>query len=281
MDDLLAPLIDAGKQGVEILCLDGNTCWVFPLLAAYIADHPEQCLVACCKENHCVCCIVQPNDCEDLGPSPTQDPDKVVEALQNDVSDNPSAHIARDFHNQGLKTIYPPFWSFLPYASIFTFFTPDLLHQIHKGVFFNHLYSWCQDLIGQKELNTRWEAMTSYAGLKHFKQGVSTISQWTGNEYKEMERAFVDIVAGAMDAQAVQTACALMDFTMYVQYPIHTSKTLAATTQALETFHKLQSSFLTICNHFNIPRLHAISHYVDVIKTHASEKNLRAVLSSS
>jgi hypothetical protein len=112
--------------------------------------------------------------------------------------------------------------------------------------------------------------MTSYAGLKHFKQGVSTISQWTGNEYKEMERAFVGVVAGAMDAKAVQAARALMDFAMYAQYPIHTSETLAAMTQALKTFHKLRSSFSTIRDHFNIPKLHAISHYVDLIKTHGS-----------
>jgi hypothetical protein len=270
MDDLLAPLRDAGKQGVEMLCPDGNTRWIFPLLAAYIADHPEQCLVACCKENRCVRCTVQPNDREDLDPSPVRDPDKTAQALQNDASDNPSARIAREFHAQGLKTVYPPFWSSLPHTNIFTSFTPDLLHQIHKGVFFDHLYSWCQSLIGEKELDARWKAMASYAGLKHFKRGISTISQWTGNEYKEMERGFVGVVAGAMDAQAVQATRALMDFSMYAQYPIHTSETLAAMTQALETFYKLRLSFSAVCSHFNIPKLHAISHYVNLIKTHGS-----------
>jgi hypothetical protein len=270
MENLLAPLQNAGRNGVEMLCPDGFTRWVFPLLAAYIADHPEQCLVACCKENHCVCCIVHPNERGNLEPSPLRDPEKTLQLLKNDLSQMPSPYLAKEFHKQGLKTIYPPFWASLPHANIFASFTPDLLHQIHKGVFYDHLYSWCKELIGEKEIDARWKAMTSYAGLKHFKNGVSCISQWTGNEYKEMERAFVGVVAGAMKPEAVQAARALMDFAMYAQYPIHTTETLNSMTKALETFHNLKDAFSSIRSHFNIPKLHAISHYTASIKAFGS-----------
>jgi hypothetical protein len=75
-----------------------------------------------------------------------------------------------EFKDNGLHAVYRPFWAEMPHTDIFLAFTPNLFHQIHKGVFKDHLVKWCVKIIEEEEMDTHFKAIPDYPGLWHFKK---------------------------------------------------------------------------------------------------------------
>src|SRR6202044_829230 len=65
---------------------------------------------------------------------------------------------------------------------------------------------------------------------------------------------------------------AVVDFIYYAQLRVHTSKTLEAWEKTLKVFHENKQVFidLEICEHFNIPKVHQMLHYIQSIKSHGT-----------
>lgn len=265
MQIILEPLIAAGKDGIETTCADNFVRCIFPILAAYVADYPEQCLVACCMENRCPCCVVGRDKRGENTESPLRSPGATLRTL----SKHKNGEDPYLFDDEGLRPIYYPFWADLPYADIFTCITPDILHQLHKGVFKDHLVKWCTSLTSEDEVDARFKAMTNYHGLRHFKKGISSVSQWTGKEHKEMERVIVTILAGLVDPRVLRAVRAVLDFIYYAQYQSHTDITLTRMRDALDTFHLYKDAFIELHHgeDLNIPKVHSMLHYLDSIRS--------------
>ena len=82
-----------------------------------------------------------------------------------------------------------------------------------------------------------------------------------------MERTFVGVMAGAVNDEVLTVVRAAIYFIYFSQLHSHTTKSLSSLQQCLETFHIHKNVFieLGICEHFNIPKLHNIQHYIDAI----------------
>jgi hypothetical protein len=265
---ILEPLIAAGKQGIDMPCADNFVRRVFPILAAYVADYPEQCLVACCMENRCPCCVVGRDNRGDNTKSALRSQASTLSTLSQH-KDGKDPYL---FDDEGLRPIYYPFWADLPHTVIFACITPDILHQLHKGVFKDHLVKWCTSLASVYEIDARYKAMTDHHGLRNFEKGISFISQWTGKEHKQMERVIVAVLAGIVDTRVLKTVCAVMDFIYYAQYQRHTDITLARMQNALNAFHSHKDIFidLQVRRGFNISKLHSMLHYIGSIRSFGS-----------
>ena len=199
--------------------------------------------------------------------SDLRDPEKALKVLERKHKGKKPTQ----FDSEGLRAVYEPFWKDLPHANIFAAITPDILHQLHKGVFKDHLVKWCTSIIGEAEIDVQFKAMNGYPGLRHFKSGISLVSQWTGAEHKQMQRIFVTLLAGApnIDDDILTIVRALIDFVYYSQFQLHTLETLDTMQDCLNTFHSRKDVFvkLGVQEDFNIPKFHAMQHYINAIQS--------------
>ncbi|QRV73901.1 plasma membrane ATPase 4 [Ceratobasidium sp. AG-Ba] len=265
MRALVKPLADAAKTGVEVPCADGGVRRIYPLLASYIADFPEQCKVACIKQTHCPLCTAHPKQKGDLANWPPRTHDEVTKAMD--------AHRVRGnakFERMGLFDV-DPFWRGYPYIRVDCLLTPDLLHQLHKGVMKDHLTRWVTEILKKQVMDERHSTMPEYHGMRHFKNGITSVSQWTGRELKEMAKVLLPVVSDR-NKKVVAAARALLDFMYLAHSSALTDTELNSMERCLRTFHQNKSVFwplgaLQTREAFHgIPKIHMIQHYVGLIR---------------
>jgi len=167
MSIIFKSMAEASKSGIDMVCADNHIRHIYPILAAYIADFPEQCLVAAVKECNCPICVINP----ELRGEPSNDEIRDPKWMLKILHSWGTPEEREEFINLGLRPVPEPFWADLPHTNIFTCFTPDLLHQLHKGVFKDHLVKWCIQLAegGATEIDRCFKCVPSHPSLRHFK----------------------------------------------------------------------------------------------------------------
>ncbi|KAG8793370.1 hypothetical protein FRC12_002890 [Ceratobasidium sp. 428] len=271
MEKLLAPLREVWEDGVEMWCPDGRLRRIFPRIAAYIADFPEQSLQSCTSEGSCPMCKTKyKGRGTDNDPIALRDQEETLDVLR--------AYFAQTHKNVAelgplsLKPVWP-WWGDLPDVNLPTCFAPDLLHQIHQGVFKTHLLRWLKHLVGAKKMDERFVSIPLAAGMRRFSKGITGVSQWTGRESKQMAAQILPIVIGNVKSiEVAKMVIALMNFMFRSQLSSLSETDLREMEADLETFHRLKDALVVqgvyeSSERFDrIPKLHMLRHYVHMVR---------------
>ncbi|KAI0323498.1 hypothetical protein GY45DRAFT_1264472 [Cubamyces sp. BRFM 1775] len=270
---ILAPLKTAGIDGIELATGRDDVYRGHPIFTMHISDYPEQLLVTGCKKVECPKCPIPADEIGEPSGRPTalRDLEKILVALGR-IDDGPRvfAHACRA---AGIKPIRNLYWKDLPYVNIFRSITPDLLHQLYQGVI-KHVLSWLKEAFGPEEIDARCRYLPPNHHIRVFANGITKLQHVTRHEHADICRVLLGLIiglplpGGMSSIQLVRALRSLLDFLYLAQYPSHTSTTLRLLRDALDRFHRNKHIFirLGIREHFKIPKLHLLEHYVSSIK---------------
>ncbi|KAI1783377.1 hypothetical protein LXA43DRAFT_1133211 [Ganoderma leucocontextum] len=254
MSFLLKPLKEAGKTGIAMMGGDGVWRHCHPILAIYVGDYPEQCLIAGAYNGDCPVC-----DClhDELGMFPSiheyRDLDAILEALHHPEAAD-FTHKCRDANIKPIQCV------------------------------FKHLLSWLKDACGAAEIDARASRLPPNHGVRIFWKGITKLARVSGAEHKQISRFLLGLVVDmplpdpddrTSTAPLVRATRSLLEFLNIAQYPVHTDDTLTSLDAALASFHEARDIFvdLGVCSGFNIPKLHFLLHYVHFIKLFGTTDN--------
>ncbi|TFK58421.1 hypothetical protein BDN72DRAFT_782112, partial [Pluteus cervinus] len=201
------------------LCGDGHYRRVIYGIGPYIADYPEHCLMSgivygCCPR----CTASRANLDFDPGGIPRSSTHTRLMFVVERGS------LSKMWDKHGIVADVQLFTMSFPRADIHDLLTPDLLHQVIKGVFKDHLVTWIVEWMENepngKELLSKFDrriaAAPSFPGLRRFPQGRG-FKQWTGNDSKALMKVILPALDGLVPAGMVRALSTFLEFCYIVR----------------------------------------------------------------
>ncbi|KAF8073482.1 hypothetical protein FPV67DRAFT_1559904 [Lyophyllum atratum] len=205
---IFAPL-RAGMTVPEVVrCPDGHFRRAIHSLGPYIADYPEQVWLAGIVQGWCPKCEASPDN---LDGNPGETRRRRHERTDFIIKCFDPGTVWEDY---GIRSDIVPFTHGFPCTDIQTLLSPDLLHQLIKGTFKDHLVTWVNEYLHVKygetralgiihDIDRRISAVPSYAGLRRFSEGRDFV-QWTGDDSKALMKVYIAAIAGHVPSTMVQ-----------------------------------------------------------------------------
>ncbi|KAK1227851.1 hypothetical protein PQX77_009129 [Marasmius sp. AFHP31] len=248
---------------------DGYYRRVIYSLGPYIGDYPEQVLLACIVQGWCARCTAPHDDLDGPG---------VARSHEHTVLVQEAMSAARQWDDYGVISGILPFTHSFPRADIHASIAPDILHQLIKGTFKDHLVTWVQEYLKMyssskaeaarimADIDRRIAAAPLFPELRRFPEGCG-FKQWTGNDSKALMKVYLPAIAGHVPDGVVRTLAAFIEVCYLIRRDVHSEDTIREISRQIDIFHAEREVFkdLDVKDTFSLPRQHSLSHYPQLI----------------
>ncbi|KAH9170690.1 hypothetical protein EDB89DRAFT_1907533 [Lactarius sanguifluus] len=234
-----------------VKCPDGHFRRAIYGLGPYIADYPEQVWLSGIVQGWCPKCLARPDFLDD--PSAHCRTHEKTDLLIN--SFNPKVL----WDDYGTRSDVMPFTHEFPRADIHELLCPDLLHQVIKGTFKDHLVTWVNQYQIEEhgetrgleiiqDIDRRISAVPPFPGLRRFPDG-RDFAQWTGDDSKSLMKVYLAAIVGHVPLDMVKCVSAFLDFCYIARHNAISAKGLDNLQDALTRFHQHRDIFIRTGDH--------------------------------
>ncbi|KAH8996029.1 hypothetical protein EDB92DRAFT_1967415 [Lactarius akahatsu] len=244
MDKAFAQCKDATITGCFVADPHSHLHWSFLLLAAWIADLPEQHLISAVANStspHSLAITNQFGDAHCHSPHHGLVTIKLIQDLTSPVDPWKLGAFQDKVKELSLNGVHLPFWRDWYLANPFHFLMLEILHTCHK-FFFDHPLQWCINAVGAFELDSRFQSLHPHVGFHHFGNGVTHVQQMTGHEHCDIQHSIIAVIAGAIPPRFLRAIRALIDFIYQVQSPFLTESAISSFVDSLKEFHNKKAA---------------------------------------
>ncbi|KAI5849422.1 hypothetical protein DFP73DRAFT_591677 [Morchella snyderi] len=288
LGDILDGLRSPGQSGELIPCADGFERLCYPILFAWIANHPEHAALLNINNHACPRCEVDSKGLGGLQQGALRIQERYMEMAERykiDTFDNtPVEYLV----SKCIKTMYNAFWA-LPRVNVYDLHKPDILHNLYLGQL-KHMMGWVQLFLKKhkriEEFDQAWASVGPYPGLAVPNKSYCATTQWQGKEMRHLGRKVLGAFAVALwkppaalkrDFGRALKCGYLEEFhthkDVFLEFRAHkrTKKDAKDRTRALEGPVSLERGLEELeeirkGSHFNFIKMHLLSHFRDHVE---------------
>ncbi|KAI5987639.1 hypothetical protein EDD15DRAFT_2371999 [Pisolithus albus] len=271
LNRVLTPLKTAATVGIMMSDPAGNLRYCYTPLASWIADTPEECLIAATSPKASPITTATSKNFGDPFRHPPRTSSITLSAIQRACAEQDPfdyKNFIKVIRALRLNGVVEPVWKGWPLSEPSDFITPEPLHHFHRFSW-DHDTRWCILATGAAEFDYRFSLLQTLVGYRAFEDGVSKLKQVTGRDHRAVQRYIVGVIAGSVPRRFLTAIRSLMDFRYLAQAPMFTDDSLTELASALQDFYDNKDAITAAGarkDSWEIPKLELLQSIVPSIR---------------